>query len=286
MTMYKWSQTAASNATADATINWAEGMPPSAVNDSSRAVMAAAAKFRDDMAGSLTTAGTSTAYTLTSNQVFDSLANMSGKSIRVKIHTVNGASPTLNVDSLGAKAIVTVTGTAVGTAALLANTIYDLVYSNSSSEWILIGGASPLAGFASGTVMLFVQTAAPTGWTKGSTHDNKALRLVTGTPGTGGSAPFTSVFTSRLIGQINLPSYTLPNTLGGTADNAGGIYVGTGTANSVAQGGAVNNVPNGATSPSPTTLSLTITGSVTSGGSGTALDFAVQYVDCILATKD
>lgn len=36
-----WSTTSASNANADADINWAEGMPPSGVNDSGRAMMAA-----------------------------------------------------------------------------------------------------------------------------------------------------------------------------------------------------------------------------------------------------
>src|SRR5262245_4467957 len=53
--------------------------------------------------------------------------------------------------------------------------------------------------FAAGTVMLFVQTSAPTGWTKGSTHNDKALRLVTGAAGAGGSTAFTTVFASRTI---------------------------------------------------------------------------------------
>jgi hypothetical protein len=34
MAFWKWSRTASSNAAADNTINWAEGMAPSAVNDS------------------------------------------------------------------------------------------------------------------------------------------------------------------------------------------------------------------------------------------------------------
>ena len=34
MTLYKWSQTAAGNATADLSINWQEGQAPSSVNDS------------------------------------------------------------------------------------------------------------------------------------------------------------------------------------------------------------------------------------------------------------
>ena len=58
MTLYKWSQTAALDATADATINWAEGQAPSSVNDSARAMMAASAKYRDDIAGAIVTAGT------------------------------------------------------------------------------------------------------------------------------------------------------------------------------------------------------------------------------------
>jgi hypothetical protein len=46
--------------------------------------------------------------------------------------------------------------------------------------------------FPSGTSMLFQQTAAPTGWTKQTTHNDKALRIVTGTVGTGGSVAFST----------------------------------------------------------------------------------------------
>ena len=42
------------------------------------------------------------------------------------------------------------------------------------------------AGFPSGTVMLFYQAAAPLGWTKQTTQNDKALRVVSGS--TGGSA--------------------------------------------------------------------------------------------------
>ena len=41
--------------------------------------------------------------------------------------------------------------------------------------------------FPTGTLMLFQQTAAPTGWTKQTTHDDKALRVVSGTASSGGS---------------------------------------------------------------------------------------------------
>ena len=50
--------------------------------------------------------------------------------------------------------------------------------------------------FPSGTKMLFQQTTAPTGWTKDTTHNNKALRVVSGTVSTGGTNPFTTAFAS------------------------------------------------------------------------------------------
>src|SRR5437899_51058 len=100
---YNWSKTAASNATADATVNWSEGQSPSSVNDSARAMMASTAAFRDDITGAIATGGTSTAYTVSSFQVFDTLAHMSGAMIAFTPHTTNGATVTLNVDGLGAK---------------------------------------------------------------------------------------------------------------------------------------------------------------------------------------
>ena len=48
----------------------------------------------------------------------------------------------------------------------------------------------------SGTKMLFVQTSAPTGWTKDTDQDDKVIRIVSGTPSTGGATAFSSVFGS------------------------------------------------------------------------------------------
>jgi len=103
MSFWKWSRTAANNATADGSINWAEGQAPSTVNDSARAMMAAASKYRDDVAGAIATAGSASAYTLASFQVFDTLAHMDGAMIAFTAHAGNGGACTLNVDGLGAK---------------------------------------------------------------------------------------------------------------------------------------------------------------------------------------
>ena len=47
--------------------------------------------------------------------------------------------------------------------------------------------------------MLFQQTSAPSGWTKVTSGvDNRALRIVTGTVGSGGGNGFTSVLNSTV----------------------------------------------------------------------------------------
>ena len=57
---------------------------------------------------------------------------------------------------------------------------------------------TPAGGVESGTKMIFNQTAAPTGWTKvtGSGNDT-ALRVTTGTVGTGGSVAFETALASK-----------------------------------------------------------------------------------------
>lgn len=136
MAFWSWSKTAANNASADGTINWAEGQAPSSVNDSARAMMARAAEYRDDTAGNLLTAGTSTAYTLTTNQVFDTFAHMDGQELSFIIHANNGAAPTLNVDGLGAIALYA-DGNAIPAATLISGSVYTAVYRNASSQWRL-----------------------------------------------------------------------------------------------------------------------------------------------------
>jgi hypothetical protein len=141
MPVYTWSTTAANNATADGTINWAEGMAPSAVNDSARAQMAAEKRFFNDaLSMSHTTGGTSTAYTLTTDSGFDSLAHLD-KQVLTFVPSVNsGAAPTLNVDGLGGKPINgPSSGTAIPTAALVAGIPCSVCYDNANSQFVLLG---------------------------------------------------------------------------------------------------------------------------------------------------
>ncbi len=131
--------------------------------------------------------------------------------------------------------------------------------------------------FAAGTLMLFAQTAAPTGWTKSTTHNNKALRVVSGTASSGGSVAFTTAFASK----------TVAGTVGGTALTVGQMPPHTHTYGFAsaphAASGANINIRDGSSYNSGSTGDGE---THTHSFSGTAIDIAVQYVDVIIATKD
>lgn len=126
----------AGNATADGTINWAEGQSPSSVNDSARAMMARLAEFRDDSSGLLQTSGTSSAYTLTTNQGLSATPN-NGQLIAFTPHTTNAASATLAADGGTAYPIQTSPGSAVPTGTLVQGTPYTASFSTANSAWML-----------------------------------------------------------------------------------------------------------------------------------------------------
>ncbi|QIP08547.1 tail fiber protein [Bradyrhizobium symbiodeficiens] len=139
MTLYKWSQTASADATADSTINWAEGQSPASVNDSARAMMAAIAKYRDDVAGAIVSSGTSTAYAVNTYQVFQSLSQLDGQVIAFTPHTTNGATVTINVDSLGAKPLRSAPGGELPAGVLIQGTPYAAHYNNADAAFYLAG---------------------------------------------------------------------------------------------------------------------------------------------------
>jgi hypothetical protein len=67
--------------------------------------------------------------------------------------------------------------------------IADTANSINSFYWI----------YPAGTIKVFYQATAPTGWTRLSTQNNKALRVVSGTGGgSGGAVNFTTVLSSTI----------------------------------------------------------------------------------------
>lgn len=158
--------------------------------------------------------------------------------------------------------------------------------------------------FPSGTKMLFNQTSAPTGWTKVTTDDNKALRVVSGTVGSGGTQPFTTAFASQAVaGSISgtVAGHTLtlseiPSHFHYTvnSDTSSSPVLTSESVTYQSNGGLGNDDYHlGGTTSTPNRGVSSYSGS---GGShthgwsgtftGTAIDLDVQYVDVIIASKD
>jgi hypothetical protein len=178
----------------------------------------------------------------------------------------------------------------VGTARLASGTANNTTFLRGDSTWATVSGGTVIPA---GTVMIFGQTAAPTGFTKLTDQDNAGLRVVSGTASTGGSVNFTTAFASQAVsGSVSVSGGSVSNTTLGTgeipshthgtrsrANNFGGndfLVIGNGDGgggtNSAATGGGGSH-GHGFTAP-------------TASFSGTAINLAVKYVDVIRATKD
>lgn len=157
---WQWSKTAATNSGADPSINWAEGMSPSSVNDSARAMMARAAEYRDDISGALALAGTSTVYTVTTNQTLcvapsSTTTPITGQMLAFVPNLTNGTAATLKADGCNAFPFQVASGTAAPAGTLVAGTPYRVSFSGTA--WVLEAGygnpyAVPLGGLLYSTI--------------------------------------------------------------------------------------------------------------------------------------
>jgi Phage Tail Collar Domain len=161
MPFWKWSHTASANASADQTINWAEGMAPSAVNDSARAMMARLAEWRDDVSGTILTAGTATACTVATNQGFDNLPDLGGAMIAFVPHVTNGATVTLAVDGLAAKPLRAAPGVELTAGVIVQGTPYVATYNNTDGAFYLQGFTVNRYVIPIGGLLTYIGVSAP-----------------------------------------------------------------------------------------------------------------------------
>ena len=169
-----------------------------------------------------------------------------------------------------------------------------------------IGPQIAASGFPRGTRMLLQQSAAPAGWTKDATINDKALRVVSGSVGKGGSKGFASTFGQpRVAGSVSssisgrtgahrlsvaeMPSHS--HSIGGTyrrdfGSSPGGYFPhGSkwGTDRDISGYLKLRNSHTGGNQPhSHAAGSLRVSSAFT----GDALDLRLAYVDVIVAVKD
>jgi hypothetical protein len=205
-----------------------------------------------------------------------------------------------NFDSAGKLSLTTgVTGTlpvangGTGATSFPAPGTAGNVLTSNGTAWT----SAAAAAFDSGTVMLFAQTTAPTGWTKLTNLDNYALRVVSGSASTGGSVAFTTAFASQTpagsvsintsglsagattLSTSQIPSHT--HGVGNTGQDAQPTRL-------VFLNGDANTNPalNTTATGGGGSHSHSISGSATGSFTGTAINLAVQYVDVIRASKN
>jgi hypothetical protein len=218
--------------------------------------------------------------------------------------------------TLSAVGAAEITDGSVGTAELANLSVTTAKLADGAVTAAKIAAGAVPAPFPTGTRMLFQQTSAPTGWTKDATHNDKALRVVSGTVSSGGTVDFSSAFASRGFSG-STSSETVTGVVGGTALTNGQLPI---HRHAMAANDTVATTPalsasntvayrrnTGATDANNYSLtgstldaSLGISGATGSGETHThsfsggahahtfsgSIDMAVKYVDLIIASKD
>jgi len=155
------------------------------------------------------------------------------------------------------------------------------------AEKTKLAGMQDGAGFPAGTLMLFQQTSAPTGWTKQVTHNDKSLRVVSGAAGSAGSVAFSTVFGRTATDSHTLVEAEIPSHNHGSA----GSHTHNVTRN-VNLSGSITTIQRTSNATSTGVDVTSSAGAHThsafggSGGHTHNIDLRVQYVDVIIASKD
>jgi hypothetical protein len=167
------------------------------------------------------------------------------------------------------------------------------VLTSNGTTWT---SAAAGGGFPAGTALTFNQTAAPTGWTKSTTHDNKALRVVSGTVGSGGSVGFTTALATPSVSGTTSISVSISGTTGATTLSTSQIPSHNHSSFSQSESGAIRPIASNSSGTNGTTGDTggggshthSFSGSGSGSGSLTSgvATINVQYVDVIIATKN
>lgn len=124
-----WSQTDASNNTASPA-GFPEGMAPSGVNDSARAIMGALKRWHDQISPTITSGGAANVQTLT--YAVAPAAYAFGDRFSFFAGFDTNSTATLNVNGLGAKPLVNANGSTLTGGEIRAGDVVEVAYDNAS----------------------------------------------------------------------------------------------------------------------------------------------------------
>lgn len=166
--VWDWSTTAANNANSDGSINWAEGQPPSSVNNSARVMMARIKELLNDLGGISVATGTANAISVAASSAVT--ANANGIVVTFRAANTNGGATTLNVNSIGAKPLVRFTFEGeknLSGGEVQQNCIYEAIYcsilSGGNGAWLLTN-PTEIERLPAGFGGPFFGGTIPSGW--------------------------------------------------------------------------------------------------------------------------
>lgn len=176
--------------------------------------------------------------------------------------------------------------------------------SQQASSFYFGGGGGPIDEY-SGSTMVFIQSTAPTGWTKITDYDDYALRVVSGAAGSGGSRSFSSTFTSytypgnstafpvsisfspATISTSQMYPHTHPVSMypaNTTSTTSTATPAGPSKILMISTG--LTGLESGGTGGSHTHTGMVGSVVTINGATQPAININVKYVDAILATRD
>lgn len=213
-----------------------EGMAPSGVNNVLRAHQGAVKRFWDKINATATTAGTSSAYTLTYSVA--PAAYYDGEIISFVVNATNAAAATINVNGLGAKALRLFGGNLLA-GALLANDIVTARYSSSAGAfdiipqngWVRIGTQNPSA---SATVDFTSIPAAV----------NNLMLMFDWKPGTDAVDMYLQTYGAD--GVLDTGALDYAHASGGATSGSSSGFAGNGSASAMVVNRVGNSIDNGA----------------------------------------
>ncbi|MBN2980100.1 hypothetical protein [Cohnella algarum] len=160
-----------------------------------------------------TTAGTGTAYTVSLSPAPTELTM--GMRISVKLNAANGANPTINVNSLGAKAIRRVDGTAPPSGFLKSGGVYTLVYDG--TNFILQGEGGEYGTAVAADVLAGKTIGTQNGLVTGTMPNNGSLSFTPGPNAQSIPAGYTSGGTVAGVSNLAAGNIKAGVTVGGVA---------------------------------------------------------------------
>jgi hypothetical protein len=292
-----------------------ENMLRSAVNNTMREMMAATARWYQDVKASLVTGGAGNAFTLTTNSGYNVLTDIPVLVFRA--NRANTGAATLAVDGLTALPFYKASGSVpFASGDIVSGQVMIAAYNSALGAFELIGPQIQRDTFPIGTVVIFQMATPPVGWTGITANDDAALRIVSSAGGqgglTGGSTAASVVFAARTIAINNLPNVNIPlggltltnsgththPTIKGPADGVGGLF-----SYFLTGGNSVGRVPADAAGARSTFNQTNAASDLTTGSDGNhthtiggtlplnggvtqvAMDFAVKYVNVIAAQR-